>query len=94
MSNYPFVDFYYKDKIVKKMPEDRNEGAEVVNTCFEKVRNSKKREFDTFIALKNTLQFPDGVHIHIGCFSFSGPVINVFILQISESLLELSQLEK
>ena len=22
MSNYPFVDFYYKDKIVKKMPED------------------------------------------------------------------------
>ena len=41
----------------------------MVNTCFEKVRNSKKREFDTFIALKSTLQFPVLVR---GCFSFSG----------------------
>ena len=78
------MNFYYKDKIVKKMSEDAfitltRKGAEVVNTCFGKIRNSKKREFDTLLAFEEYIaswSAADGVlalSASIGCFSFSRP---------------------
>eukprot|EP01036_Dinobryon_divergens_P027019 gene27019-35726_t len=128
--NFPFVDFYYKDKIVQNEPEDalitltRGQGAGAVslsvpnvqfvgiNACFGISGSSKKRKFDTFPALKKQLRLPDqllveflfcpnpSVAVHATATLKAamaipaGTVIDVSILQVPESLLELSLRKK
>jgi hypothetical protein len=123
--NFPFMDFYYKDKIVQTEPEDalitltRGQGAGAVSVsvpnvqfvgisaCFGISGSSKECKFDTFPALKEQLRLPDQLLVDfLFCPNPSvafhatatlkaamaipaGTVIDVSILQVPESLLEL-----